>query len=542
MGRISSVNISNSIVLEILWNRIISILDESAATLVRQAFSPVIREANDFAFVLTDSSGRSMGQSSISLPSFLATTPVTIRHFIDLFPADSLHQGDVLITNDPWKASGHLPDVTMAMPIYRRGRIIGYAGLCGHMADMGGRNRAADATDLFEEGLHIPPLKFMHKGKRDPTLASIIKRNVRVPDQVLGDMHSMVTAMERGAKRLLEVMDEYDLEVIDDVAEAILNISEQSIRRAIAAAPDGEYQAEATCDGFDEPVYLKAKVIIGGDQISVDYSGTSKQVRAGLNCVFNYTYAYTAFPIKCAFDPKTRSNDGSLRAIRVIAPEGCILNPHYGAPVGSRVITGHILHEVIFKALANGLPDNIIAGCGAPGWGLSLHGINDGEPYSVQFSFGGGEGASANKDGVSCTRFPSNIANTPIEIMELVAPVRFHSKELIRDSGGRGKCRGGLGQAVELEFTSSSAATLSLRGDHTIEPPSGILGGAPARRAQAFLNRKKFNVKRQNSVSRGDILRLETPGGGGFGVQKERPKSLLERDLIEGYVSHNPKE
>ncbi|MGH6618596.1 MAG: hydantoinase B/oxoprolinase family protein, partial [Alphaproteobacteria bacterium] len=332
------------VTLEILWSRLISIADESAAALLRTSFSTIVRESNDFGTVLMDANGDSLSENTGGIPSFSGILPRTLKHFLAKFPRETWKPGDCVITNDPWLATGHLPDITVAMPIFFEGKLVGFSGSIAHSPDIGGSLWSADCRELFEEGIRIPPMKFLREGKPNQDLLDMILGNVRLPDQVLGDLNAQVTANQVCGKRLAEFLEDARLANVEGLSRALQTRAESAMRNAIETVPDGRYHATLDADGFDEDeTHIECTITVAGSDLTVDYAGTSKQISRGLNTVMNYTYAYSAYPIKCALDPRTPRNEGSYRPIQVTAPEGCILNPRYPAPCNARQLTGHLL-------------------------------------------------------------------------------------------------------------------------------------------------------------------------------------------------------
>ncbi|HEU5424401.1 MAG TPA: hydantoinase B/oxoprolinase family protein [Nitrolancea sp.] len=523
--------------LRVLWNRLIAIVDEAAATLVRTSFSTLVRESNDFACVLFDAQGRSLAQNSAAIPSFIGTLPITMRHFLARFPADSLRPGDVLITNDPWLATGHLPDITIARPIFRNGQLVAFSGSVAHSPDIGGRIRSPDARQVYEEGLRIPPMKLYAAGQRNELLLELLEANVRVPRQVTGDLLAQVAANELLARRLLVLLDEQGLDDLGELARVIQERSARAMRRAIAALPDGSYEGEAHPDGLDEPLDIRLRLTIAGEEITVDYAGSSPQVDYAVNTVLNYTFAYTAYPLKCITSPAIPNNEGSFEPIRVSAPEGSLLNPRFPAPVGGRALIGHFLAAAIFQALAPVAPAAVQAASGSPLWCLHLTGEERGRAFSSINFLNGGQGASLRQDGLSCLSFPSNVANTPVEVMEALAPLVVERKALRPDSGGAGRQRGGLGQELQVRITAEQPVTVAFLADRLRRPADGLLGGGPGASGQVLLNGAPINPKRQIVVKGGDTLLLATPGGGGFGEPPERDQQALAQDLANGLVA-----
>lgn len=523
--------------LEILWNRLISIVDEASAALVRASFSTVLRESNDFACILLDAHGRSLAQSARSIPSFIGTMPISLKKFLEIFPPETLEPGDVIISNDPWICSGHLPDVTIATPLFRKGELIAFAGCIGHSPDMGGRIRSGDSTEIYEEGLQIPPSKLVKAGTFNEDLVSVIRRNVRVPDMVLGDLRAEMAANDLLGRRLINLMEEQGIYRLEDLAETIQGISEKAVRDAIREIPNGSYGHEIWMDGFDDPLNIKLRLDITDDRVHCDYSGTARQIDRGLNTVLNYTYAYTVYPLKCAVAPSIPNNEGCFRPMIVTAPEGSLLNPRYPAAVGGRAMVGHYLTTAVFGALQEVIPERIQADSGSPLWCINLSGMDQGRKYASLFFINGGQGASPHQDGISCLPYPSNMSNTPVEVIEKTLPVLIHKKELRKDSAGAGKWRGGLGQEVEIELVAHSPSTVAFLSERTKFPPRGMKGGKPGQNGRLELNGKWIHPKKNIVIHPGDVLNVSTPGGAGFGDPGERDLDCIQRDLKNELIS-----
>src|SRR5687768_5859324 len=353
--------LDDPIFMEISWSRMISFVDEAAAALVRTAFSPIIREAEDYAVVLFDGDGNSLAQSTTSAPSFIGTLPKTIRHFQAAMQAEGWHAGDVVITNDPWIGSGHLQDISMVAPIFSRaGRLVAFSGVVAHPPDMGGR-WTAENREIYEEGLQLPICKLMRRGEPNTDVFNIIRRNVRVPDQVIGDIHAMIASCSVAADRLTAFMEETGLETLDELAAAIHDFTESAVRRRIAEIADGTYRYEYEIDGYDEPLKIAATLTVKDADMHMDYTGSSAQVERAINCPLVYTNAFTVYPLICAINPQVPNNEGMLRPFTVSAPSRSILNPEYPAAVGARNLTGHLLTTAVFGTLAQALPADRIA-------------------------------------------------------------------------------------------------------------------------------------------------------------------------------------
>ena len=508
------------ITLEILWSRLVAITDEAAATLVRTAFSTIVYETHDYTCMLLDANGDSLAQSSRSAPSFIGTMPETAKHLLKWFPRETLKPGDVLLTNDPWMGTGHTPDMNVLTPIFQRGKLVAFAGAVSHVVDIGGIPYAASARDVYEEGLRLPPCKLYSAGERTKLVFDLFEYNTRAPEQVIGDVEALVTANAMGAQRLLDLMDEERIDDLAPLAAAIQSASEHAMRKALRTIPQGEYGHELRLDGFEEPLLFKGKVRVGDGEIWIDYTGSSPQVRRGINSVMRYTYSYTAFGVKSLLDPETPNNQGAFRPIRVTAPEGCFLNPTPPAPTSARNLTGHALPFIVYGALANVVPERVAAvGGSAPSWGLALQGEHDNaRPFSILLFLSGGLGATQAADGNSCMSFPGLVANVPIELSEHLAPVRVISKRLLPGSGGAGRRRGGLGQEVVIESTAQAPIRAALQAERLRCPADGVLGGGPGACGAVLLNGRAVpDAKGVVILQRGDRLTLRLPGGGGYG-------------------------
>jgi N-methylhydantoinase B len=528
------------VTLEILWSRLIAIADESAATLVRTSFSTILRESNDYACSILDDRGYSLADNTQSIPSFVGTLPRTCRSVLEQIPADSLQPGDVLITNDPWLATGHLPDITMLTPIFSMRRLVAFAGMIGHMPDIGGTIWSADAQEVFEEGIRIPPCKLMRGGKVNSDVYNFIEANVRVPEQVWGDLQALMAAGETTARCIQEFLQDHEMRDLRALAQDVQGRAERSMRQAVREAKDGVYTYTLESDGYDHPLRICVKVVIRGDEIDVDYTGTSPQINRGLNCVLNYTYAYTCYPLKCVLDPLTPKNEGSFRPFTITAPEGSLLNPRFPAPVNARQITGHLLSCALFGALAPALPQRVIADSGsAPTCRAIFSGLlSSGQKFSSILFANGGMGARPDRDGLSATPFPTNATCASVEVMENLAPLIIWKKELLADSGGPGALRGGLGQEIVLEVVSTQPLAVSLISDRRDHPALGLFGGLPGAPVRIVLNENQFiHPKARSTLQPGDKLTIRYPGGGGYGSALERARDFVAADVLNGYVT-----
>jgi N-methylhydantoinase B len=529
----------DAVEVELLWRRLISLVDEAAAALVRTSFSTLVRESYDFSCIVTDAAGEALVQATESIPSFIGTLPATVKHFLRFFPPHMLAPGDVLITNDIWLGTGHLPDISVAKPIFRDGVLVAFSASTAHAPDIGGKIRSPEPREVFEEGLQIPPMKLIHGGRPDESLVAIIRKNVRTPEQTLGDLWAQVVALDLMEDRLLELMRHAGLDDLGALAGELQSRCEQAMRAAILALPDGTYRSELQTDGVeDQPVTIRMTLEVAGDRIGVDYTGTDAQVQRAINCAFCYTYAMTMYGIKVCTAPDLPNNEGAWRPIAVGAPEGSIVNPVFPASGGSRMLIGHYLPMLVFGCLGQVVPERVMAACGSPMWGMNQSGLRpDGKPYANMFFYNGGMGGNMRGDGLSCLSWPSNVSSTSIEISEQIAPLRFHHKRLRPDSGGPGRHRGGLGQEILMENLSDSPVTVSFLAERTVFPAFGIEGGQAGAPGAVRINGERVDPKRQYVLKRGDTVALATPGGGGHGPARERNGDAVAAELAEGYVS-----
>lgn len=528
----------DAVTLEILWRRMISAVDEAAKTLRRTSFSTLVNESNDFALVVTDAKGQSLVQNTESIPSFIGTLPVTVKEFIKQIGPENMRPGDVLVTNTPWIATGHLNDITVAKPVFRNGRIAAFAASTAHAPDIGGRVRSAEAREVFEEGFHIPVMKLMSEGVIDKTFMTLLRAQVRTPDQTEGDLWAQLTGLDMLERRLGDLMQEYGLETLDAFAEEILSRSERAMRQAIRGLPSGQYPYTFQTDGLDEPFTYKVVVDVRDDRIAVDFAGTSAQVDRAINCPITYTYAMTAYALKCALLPNLPNNEGIFRCVSVAAPEGSLVNPRYPAAVGGRMATGHYLPIAIFGALQSALGEQVIAASGSPLWSLIQTGVRpNGKTYANVLFFNGGMGATGAGDGQSTYAWPSNVSNVPVELIERNAPMIIHKKELRADSGGAGRQRGGLGQDILFEVTSDTPVGMIFMAERCRIPAPGVNGGAAGAPGMLTIDGRAVDHRRNVVLTKGQQVRLATPGGGGFGPATERDAAAREDDARHGYVT-----
>jgi N-methylhydantoinase B len=460
-----------------------------------------------------------------------------VRHFLNEMGAGRMQPGDVLITNDAWMGTGHMSDVSVLKPIFHGGRLVAFSATTSHMPDIGGRIRAIEAREIFEEGLHIPLAKLVHAGRVDDTLVALVRANVRTPDQTMGDIWAQVSANELMERRVTALMDDYGLPSLAELADELFARSERAMREAIRTVPSGTYRYGFRTDGTGEPFEFRLALTVAGDEIVADYTGTSPQQPRAINCVMAYTYAMTAYAVRCALLPGLPNNEGMYRPVKVQAPEGSLLNPRFPAAVVSRATTGHYVPALVLGALHAVIPERVMAGAGSPLWAVSQSGTrDDGKPYTTVLFFNGGMGATPVKDGEHVLSWPSNISSTPVEVAERNSPLVFHHKRLRPGSGGRGRFRGGLGQDVLIESRSPRPIVVSFMAERTTFPAPGLAGGGPGGRGDVRVNGRRVNNRVQHVLQRGDRMLIRTPGGGGYGPARRRDPALAARDRALGYV------
>lgn len=535
----------DAITLEILWRRLISIVDEADAAVYRTAFSSLIRDAHDYTNAIFDRQGRELAEGSSVTPGLLGALSNAVKVICEKMPLDSHKPGDVLISNDPWLLSGHLNDICLVTPVFFKGRVVAFTACIFHHTDIGGR-AGAENHEVHEEGLFIPLMKLCESGNVNQPIMDMIRANVRRPDDVTGDLRSQMAANHVCAQKIIDMLEEAGLDTLDGLADEIIDRSEKSMREAISAIPDGSYDAETAIEGLgDAPdVKIKLKVIVSGSDVTIDFAGTGAQVRWGVNSVLNFTYSYVNFAIKSAFNPDIPNNHGSTRPVRVVAPEGSIVNCTHPAPVAHRTMVGHRMTEIVYQAMAAVAPRRVLAECGtAPGSSSTVYGMRqDGRRFLAMDLRASGMGASFSHDGVNCTHFPANSSNTPCEILESDTPLIVEKRAILMDSGGPGRRRGGLGQEVvwripDDEYAPRGPVTVATVMARVKKPPQGMLGGKPATRGRYLVNGQDVPWGGLKQCKPGDRLSFIQPGGGGYGDPWEREFELVSADVRKEYVS-----
>tara|TARA_B110000285_G_scaffold21932_1_gene21226 strand:+ start:1680 stop:3386 length:1707 start_codon:yes stop_codon:yes gene_type:complete len=536
----------SNVAYQVMWNRMISIVEEQAQALVRTAFSTSVREAGDLSAGVYDTAGQMLAQAVTGTPGHVNAMADAVGHFIRRIGRDNIFEGDVYITNDPWEGTGHLHDITVVTPSFHNGKLVGFFGCTAHIVDIGGRGFGADAASVYEEGLYIPIMKLVDRGEVDRTLIRIVRGNVREPDQLVGDIYALTTCNEIGHRRLIEMMEEFNLDDLNGIGGFILENSRRATLERINALTPGVADGEMTVDGFASPITLKVKLSIEKDRILSDFSGTSGLDKKGINCPLVYAKAYACYALKCAIAPEIPNNAASLAPFEITAPVNSIVNAVHPAPVALRHIVGHFVPDAIYAALDQLLPNTVPAegaGC-LCNFQVSVRPRMDAEPTvgarraEVLTFNSGGSGARPQFDGLNATAFPSGVMTMPIEATEHTGPVIIWRKELRPDSGGAGKFRGGLGQYMEVGAQEGHEFDFQAMFDRVDHPARGRQGGESG--APTIIKQDdgaKMNGKGKQFVAHGKRVILAFPGGAGYGPASERDPALVKRDLARGYIS-----
>jgi len=531
---------------QVMWNRLISVVEEQAQALVRTAFSTSVREAGDLSAGVYDPQGRMLAQAVTGTPGHVNAMADAVARFIRRIGRQNMFEGDVYITNDPWEGTGHLHDITIVSPSFFKGSLVGFFACTAHVVDVGGRGFGADAASVYEEGIYIPIMKFAERGEVDNTLIAIVRGNVREPDQLIGDIYALATCNEIGHRRLVDMMEEFRLENLEEIAAFILDNSRRATLEKISGLPRQSASGEMTIDGFEKPITLKVKLTIGEDRILSDFEGTSGLDKKGINVPLVYTKAYACYALKCAIAPEIPNNHASLEPFEIVAPENTIVNAVHPAPVALRHIIGHMIPDTVYDALDKILPATVPAegaGC-LCNFQVSLRPRTDAPApkeavrAEVLTFNSGGSGARPTQDGMNATAFPSGVMTMPVEATEHTGPVIIWRKELRPDSGGAGKFRGGLGQFMEVGAVEGHEFDIQAMFDRVAHPARGRHGGAEgAPTTIARDDKTEMKGKGKQFVPHGRKVLMAFPGGAGYGKPSERDSQLVRRDFAQGYVS-----
>jgi 5-oxoprolinase (ATP-hydrolysing) len=536
----------DDIAYQIMWNRLIAVVEEQAQVLLRTAFSTIVREAGDLSAGIFDAQGRMLAQAVTGTPGHVNSMAESVKYFIAHFGLDTMKPGDVYITNDPWMGTGHTNDFVVTTPAFHNGKLVGLFSCTSHLMDIGGIGFGPDATDVFMEGLQIPFLKLFDEGRANETLFEMIRANTRLPVDTIGDVYSLANCNEIGCIRLSAMMNEFGLDTLDDLADQICGRSEAAVRERIAALPAGSWSYEMTVDGYEQPIKLVATTTVSDDGILVDFTGTSPAQSRGVNVPLSYTTAYTVFGLGCALSPDVPNNAGSLAPYMVTAPEGALLNAPKPSAVLARHITGQMLPDMVFGCLRQTLEDRVPAEGTSCLWNVTLRGrLTDSDTgnygFATTFTSNGGTGARPNSDGLSATAYPSGVKGTPVEIAEQILPVIFWRKELRPGSGGMGRTRGGHGQIMEIASRIGQPFELLAAFDRIKYPPRGADGGRNGQPGRVMLaSGKAMAGKGTQLIPPGETLVLMTSGGAGLGDPAERSPERCARDEREELIVPSP--
>ncbi len=535
----------SAIDLQVMWDRLLAVVEEQGQVLMRAAFSPIVRECGDISAGVFDLDGNMIAQAVSGTPGHINTMAEAVKLLLPSFDRDSLQSGDVLMTNDPWIGSGHLNDILLCAPIFHGGKLVAFTSCTSHVYDLGGLGMGPDGSDVFDEGLFLPPMKLVEAGRINRLVIDIMKANSRSPIANEGDFYALIACCDVAASRVGEMMEEFSLADLAELAEHILSTSRQATEAAIGRLPAGSYEYALILDGYDFEIKLRATMTVGNGSIVTDLAGSSGISAFGINVPINYTAAYGVYALRCLIGAEVPNNAGSLAPFRFTAPPNCILNAQHPAPVAMRHTVGQMVSDLMFGTMHQAVPDLAPAEGASCLWDIPIRSAasvareqGNARPFATEFTHSGGTGARPTKDGLSATAFPSGVFGTQVEIAETTAPVRVHRRELIPDSGGAGRHRGGLGQIIELESSESAPIQLFAGVERTKYPARGRHGGKSGALGRITLQSgSRLSGKGEQTIPAGDRLIWETPGGGGYGDPLDRPAEAVLSDLNLGLVS-----
>ena len=532
--------------MQITWNRLISVVEEQAVTLIRTAFSTSVRESGDLSAGVFNRAGLMIAQAVTGTPGHVNAMAEAVGHFINDIGRENIYEGDVYITNDPWKGTGHLHDFTVVSPSFRKGKLTGFFACTAHVVDVGGRGFGPDANEVYEEGIFVPIMKFAERGVVNKDLVNILRNNVRESHQVVGDVYSLAACNEIGHRRLMDMMDEFQLDDLEGLADFIFKRSYDATLERLASLPHGTYSNVMRVDGYGDPIDIAVRIDVHADHILADFAGTSAPSPKGINCPLIYSAAYACYGLKCSLAPEIPNNHASLLPFKVTAPKDCILNAQRPAPVSVRHVLGHLVPDAVLGAVHKMLPGKVPAEGSGALWNLHVSARpltgkdaprDGGQRAEVLLFNSGGTGARSHLDGLSATAFPSGVHSMSIEATEHVGPVIFWRKELRDGSGGAGQFRGGLGQVVEIAPTEGHEIYFNAMFDRIKHPPRGREGGENGAAGAVLLDDGTvLNAKGRQHVPAGRRLILQLPGGGGYGPLDKRDAEAAKRDRDFDYV------
>lgn len=530
--------------LQVMWNRLLAVVEEQGQTLIRAAFSPIVRECGDISAGIFDARGRMLAQAVTGTPGHINTMAAAVQTLCERFPIQTMQPGDIYLTNDPWLASGHLNDFLLMMPVFKDARVVGFTSCTSHLVDLGGLGMGPEGSDVYDEGLLIPPCKLVERGELNALLMEIVKANSREPIANEGDIYALVACCEAGAQRLVAMMADFGLADLDELADHIIETSRRGTLAAIAQVPPGTYTNVLKVDGYETELELHCALTVTADGLHADFAGTSPCSGKGINVPLNYATAYAVFAMRCIIGPDIPNNAGSLECFKVSGPPGCILNAQRPAPVAMRHTLGQMTPDLILGCLYQALPDKVPAEGASCMYDLPLRHTasvarDGGRQFAVELVHNGGTGARPHADGLSATAYPSGVFGSQVEITEAAAPVTIWKRELIADSGGAGQYRGGLGQRIEMSSAIDEPFLVFLSVERINNPARGRAGGKAGVKGRIQVTGRTGDIpgKCELTVAPGERLIFDTPGGGGFGDPARRDRHAVARDVAQGLVS-----
>ena len=531
--------------LQVMWNRLLALVEEQGQILMRAAFSPIVRECGDISAGIFDIEGRMLAQAVTGTPGHINTMAEAVRHLRARFSMQEMRAGDIYMTNDPWIASGHLNDFLLMMPVFHKGYVVGFTACTSHLVDLGGRGMGPEGSDIYDEGLLIPPCKLVEEGQVNKLLMEIVKANSREPIANEGDIYALIACCNAGGARLVDLMESHGLDDLLELSSYIIETSLRGTREAIAEVPNGVYENTLIADGYDRALTLKAALRVTDDSLHLDFTGTSGPSSKGINVPLNYAAAYSVFAMRCIIGPDIPNNAGSLAPFRVTGPENCILNAQHPAPVAMRHTLGQMTPDLVFGCLHQALPDKVPAEGASSMYDLPLRhtadaALSGGTEFAIELVHNGGTGARPVLDGLSATAYPSGVFGSQVEMTEAAAPVIVWRRELLTDTGGAGTFRGGLGQRIEMTSAIDKPFLVFLSVERVQNAARGRAGGLPGAAGRIRVTGRAEDIpgKCELRVEPGERLVFDTPGGGGFGDPRKRAPEALEADLRKGLVSH----
>jgi len=529
---------------QVMWNRLLALVEEQGQILIRTAFSPIVRECGDISAGIFDCKGRMLAQAVTGTPGHINTMAEAVKNMLDSFPIETMQSGDVYLTNDPWLASGHLNDFLLVQPVFLHGKVVGLTSCTSHLMDLGGQGMGPMGSDIYDEGLQIPPSKLVDQGQVNQLLIDIVKTNSREPIQNEGDIYALISCCEVGASRLLLMMQEFGIASLGELSNYIVETSRQGVLDAIGEVPNGVYKHKMMIDGYDFEIKIKLTLTVTNHNVILDFSGSSPCSKYGINVPLNYVAAYAVFGMRCIVGPDIPNNAGSLEPFKVTAPKGCILNAQHPAPVAMRHTIGQLMPDVVFGCIRQAVPELVPAEGASCMYDLpmrnapNLRANNKQTRFAVELVHNGGTGARPGKDGLSATAFPSGVWGSQVEITESIAPLIVRKRELRVDSGGAGQYRGGLGQVIEIESCESQSFLLFLSLERIKYPAAGAFEGQMGAPGRVVLSSgKKLGGKGEITIKGNEFLIFKTPGGGGLGDPLKRNIEAVLTDIKRGFIS-----